>query len=137
MTAHNAAGATSQLSDPLTIPAAVEPRAAAVEPPAPPSNSFTIGMLKRNTHNGTARVAVTVPGPGTVALTEGNKLKAVSKTAPAGETLRLPIAPRGKTSKALLRRGKVKLHPTITYTPAGGTANAVQTAITLKEKVRG
>ena len=130
VTAHNAAGATSQLSDPLTIPAAVGP-------PTPPSNSFTIGMLKRNTHNGTARLAVSVPGPGTVALTETNKLKAVSKTAPAGEALRLPIEPRGKTSKTLLRRGKVKLHPTITYTPAGGTANAVQTAITLKEKVRG
>ena len=50
---------------------------------------------------------------------------------------RLALEPRGKSSKTLLRRGKVKLHPTITYTPAGGTANAVQTAITLKEKVRG
>ena len=55
-------------------------------PPSPPSNEFTLGKPKLNKRKGTARLAVTVPGPGELALS-GNGVKAagaaVAKTVTA------------------------------------------------------
>ncbi len=105
VTATNHAGSTSQTSAPHAVP----------------SNSFTIGKPKLNKKKGTAKLPVTVPGPGTVALA-GKRIVAVTKSAKAGGTLKLAVKAKGKAKRKLAKKGKAKVKLTVTFTPAGGTA---------------
>jgi hypothetical protein len=108
-----------------------------------PSNEFTIGNKKRNKKKGTATIAVTVPGAGTLTL-KGNGLKKqrpsraanarATKPVGAAGTLKLKVVPKGKTKKKLKKKGKAKVKPKITYTPTGGLANTKTTKVKLKKK---
>jgi hypothetical protein len=86
---------------------------------APPSNEFTIGKPKRNKHKGTAKLPVTVPGPGTLLLA-GSNLKQVTKEVGAAGEVRLRVKPKGKTKHRLSDKGKAKVDPEVTFTPTGG-----------------
>jgi hypothetical protein len=93
----------------------------------PTSNSFSFGELIRNKRKGTAMLPVSVPGPGTLALS-GNGVKAQTAKAVAGVsvsaagTLNVPLKPKGKLRKRLRSRHKAKVGLTITFTPSGDPA---------------
>ena len=94
---------------------------------------FSFGNLKRNKHNGTATLAVGVPGPGTLDLTgEGIKTQragggAVASRAVTGAgVVNLLIRPRRDTKKRLNKTGKAKVKVSVAYTPTGGTETNTQ-----------
>lgn len=110
-----------------------------------PPNDFTIGKTKRNKKKGTATVSVTVPGPGTLALT-GKNLKpqrpsgrgaggrrAVKPVAAAG-IVKLKIKATGKAKRKLKKKGKAKVTAKITFTPTGGLAATQTKSVKLKKK---
>jgi hypothetical protein len=95
----------------------------------PTSNLFSFGKLIRNRRKGTARLPVTVPGPGTLALggkgLRGQPVggKAVASTDVAGPgTVNLTIKPKGKLKKRVSSRHKAKVGVTVTFTPSGDPA---------------
>jgi YVTN family beta-propeller protein len=92
-----------------------------------------LGKLKRNKERGTATLTVEVPGPGTLGLSgkgvaeqERPTGRASSAAKGAGGTgkVRLKIKAKGKRKRKLNRAGEVKLVPEVSFTPAGGDANA-------------
>jgi hypothetical protein len=89
------------------------------------------GKLKRNTKKGTAKLSVTVPHPGPVALS-GKGLAKSKKTAKGAGTVKLKVKPKGKLKKKLAKKGKAKVKAKIAYTPAGG----VKTTLTKKLKLK-
>lgn len=105
------------------------------------SNEFTFGKLKRNKKAGTARLPVSVPGPGILTLT--GKGVANQRTAGAASaraavtaagTFRLLIKAKGKAKRKLRRRGKFKVTVSVTYTPNGGAANSRARTVRLIKK---
>jgi hypothetical protein len=106
----------------------------------PESNSVTFGKLQRNKKKGTARLPVTVPGKGTLALAgKGVKAQtagATAKTSVAGAgTVLLPIKAKGKARKRLFSTGKAKLRVSVTFTPTSDPADPPGTQ-TVKLKLR-
>jgi hypothetical protein len=109
-----------------------------------PLNSFSFGKVKDNRKKGTARLAVSVPGPGTLTLTgKGIKpdLRAGGATASiavaAAGTVQLPVNPKHKLRKKLRKRGKVKVKVSVTYTPRGeiaGDPNTLSRHVKLLKK---
>jgi hypothetical protein len=102
-----------------------------------PSNSFTLGSATRNKNKGNASLAVTVPGPGTLALS-GEGIKAQKAGGPvavhsvnAAGTVKLAVKAKGKKRKKLNSTGKVKVTAKITYTPTGGEAATRSTKVKL------
>ena len=104
-------------------------------PPPPPSNQFDFGKLKRNRGHGTAKLAVELPGPGTVKLAGRNLRRVTKHPAAAGEVM-LKVKPRGRTKRHLLRRGRATVRPRVTFTPTGGVANTRSERVRLVEKRR-
>jgi hypothetical protein len=86
--------------------------------PKPP-NLFSFGKLKRNRKKGTAKLAVSVPGAGTLTLSGKGVGKATRAVSSAG-SVKLLIDAKGKRERALERRGTVKLTVKVTFTPTGG-----------------
>ena len=106
----------------------------------PESNRITFGKLQRNKKKGTARLPVTVPGKGTLALSgKGVKAQAAGATAEtsvAGAgTVLLPIKAKGKTRKRLFSTGKAKVRVSVTFTPTSDPAEPPGTQ-TIKLKLR-
>jgi hypothetical protein len=104
------------------------------------SNGFTLGAPIRNKKKGTARLPVTVPGPGTLTLTGSGVVKRLS--APASKsvavgagTAKLVIKARGKTKRKLNRRGKAQVKVRVTYAPPGLNPYGQNTKVRLKKKI--
>jgi hypothetical protein len=100
------------------------------------SNAFTIGDAALNKKKGNARLPITVPDAGTLTVS-GKGVKArftAASTSVAAGTSNVVIKPKGKTRKKLSSRGKAKVKLSITYTPAGVSANTQQTKLKLKKK---
>jgi hypothetical protein len=97
-------------------------------PPAPPSNVVTIGKLKLNKKNGTAKLQVTVPGPGTVTVGDvkknGKRIKNASATQTGPSVATLVLKPTAKGRKALKTKGKLAFKARVTFTPLGGSAGS-------------
>jgi hypothetical protein len=101
------------------------------------SNGFTIGRAVPNKKKGTARLPVTVPDAGTLALSgKGVKGIAASKSVAVSGAgvVNLLIKAKGKTKRKLNERGKAKVKASITYTPTGLTGNTEQAKVKLKKK---
>jgi hypothetical protein len=102
----------------------------------PPSNVVALGKPALNKKKGTAKLPVTVPGPGTLTIadvkTTKNRVKAKTLTATAAGTLNLPVKPTSSARKTLKEKGKLKLKVAVTFTPTGGFAAAVTRKLTLK-----
>lgn len=96
----------------------------------PPANDFTIGKLKRNKRKGTAKLAVEVPGPGTLGLA-GKGLRAASQEAGGAGEVELPVKAKGNRKRKLDDRGKLKLEAEVTFTPTGGAPNTEATKVKL------
>jgi hypothetical protein len=105
---------------------------------APPPNDFSFGKLKRNKRNGTATLAVAVPGAGTLALTGDDVKQQPPKdtglTAPG--VVKLKVKAVGNGLFKLRHTGKAKVKVTVTYTPVGDLAapNTESTRVKLVER---
>jgi hypothetical protein len=97
-----------------------------------PANTFTLGAVKKNKKKGNATVTVSVPNPGSLAVS-GKGVKAVTATVAAAGEVPVKIAATGKKKGALRERGKVKVSPTFAFTPTGGTATDLAAKVKLKK----
>jgi hypothetical protein len=109
-------------------------------PPPPPSNVFTRGKLSLNKKNGSARLAINVPGPGSlIAIGKGGKAKKVKRAtlAPTGPgTVQLGLKPTAKGLKILKAKGRLKTRVDVFFTPTGGTASVQTYKVTLKKNLK-
>ena len=105
-------------------------------PPAPivPSNKFSFGKVKFNKAKGTAALAITVPGPGKLAL-GGKGVKKASKPVAAKGKATLTVKASGKALAKLNDKGAVTLKAKVTFTPTGGTAGVATKSLTLKKQL--
>jgi hypothetical protein len=104
-----------------------------------PTNSFTLGAVTRNKKKGTATLTATVPNSGELTGSgKGVKVASaarISKTVSAPGAVKLTIKAKGKKKKKLNETGKVKVNPTITYTPTGGDPRAQSIKVKLKKNL--
>jgi hypothetical protein len=108
-------------------------------PPPPPSNAISRGKLTLNKKNGTGKLAILVPGPGTlteVGKGKKKKVKGAALTVTAAGTIQVPLKPTALGRKTLKTRGKLKTGIEVTFTPTGGTANTQPYKITLKKTLK-
>ncbi len=118
---------------PVTPPTPDQPGPPAPDEPGPPpvvSNSFGFGKPALNKKAGTAKLPVTIPGPGALILS-GNGVVEQTKTPTAAGTVNLLVKAKG-SKKELLATGKVKVNVKVTYNPTGGTANSKTKTLVLK-----
>jgi len=99
-----------------------------------PLNTFTLGNAARNKKKGTATIAVTVPGPGSLAVS-GASLKSTQGAATTPGTVTLLLKARGKAKKKLRSTGKAKVKAAVTYAPAGGDPRTQSLVVKLKKKL--
>jgi hypothetical protein len=97
-----------------------------------PSNHFSFGKPKLNKKRGTAKLPVTVPGPGKLLLTGGGVVKQ-QKTPKAAGTVKMLVKVKGKKKSMLDTTGKLQVKVKVTYTPTGGTARSKSKRLVLKE----
>ncbi|HKF82980.1 MAG TPA: hypothetical protein VKB23_08480 [Solirubrobacterales bacterium] len=101
-----------------------------------PSNLIALGKPSLNKKKGTARLPVSVPGPGTLVIADvknsKRRIKAKTLTAIAAGTLKLPIKTTKSARKTLAEKGKLKLKVAVAFTPTGGFAASVTRQLTLK-----
>lgn len=105
-----------------------------------PTNLFTFGKLKRNTHKVTATLPVNVPGPGSLSLT-GSGVKTqrgggatASRTVTAAGTVKLLVKATGAKRHRLKKKGKVKVGLNVTFTPTYGDPNTRSERVKLIKK---
>jgi hypothetical protein len=106
-----------------------------------PTNTFSFGQMTRNKKKGTATLTLAVPNPGALAVSGKGAKEAfaagvgatAAKSVPAG-TVKLKIKAKGKKLKKLNQTGKVKLNPSITYTPTSGSPSTQSTKLKLKKR---
>lgn len=95
------------------------------------SNEFQFARKRINRSKGTAKVTVTVPGPGELTVSgKGLRGGAASSAGPGEVTL--PVRPSGKLRSKLRTRGRAKASPVVTFKPADGTPGAQATKVRLK-----
>ncbi len=115
-------------------------------PPAPlspimptPSNAFHVVSLKKST------LTVSLDSAGTVTATEAAKKKGGRKVAPLLKAssasggpgpVKLKLKLSGAAKAKLHRTGKVKVKPTLTFTPTGGTKSTQVRGFTVEEKAK-
>jgi hypothetical protein len=105
-----------------------------------PSHDFTIASIRRKPKKGIAKVGVTVPGPGSLALSgsgiraqqASGRLPLAAKTVAAG-TVELVVRAKGKKRRRLNRTGRVKVKASITYVPTGGSPGTQSTKLKLRK----
>ena len=106
-----------------------------------PSHHFTIESIKRNRRRGTATVRITVPGPGSLALS-GNGVRAqqasgrgplAAKTVSAAGPVKMLVRAKGRKRDRLDQTGRVKVRTAITYTPTGGSPETQQQKVKLRK----
>ena len=87
------------------------------------SHKFALGKVRLNRKTGTARLAVTVPGPGKLAIS-GNGVKAaravVARSVLATGMVQLLIKASGTKAMRLNQIGAVTVWPRVTYAPIVG-----------------
>jgi len=96
-----------------------------------PDNRFGLGSLKRNKRRGTAKLPASVPGPGTLELSQTRTLRGASLTATAVGPVTMVIRPTGRGSRALRRSGRLRVSANVTFTPQGGDPSTQTRSIRL------
>jgi DNA-binding beta-propeller fold protein YncE len=123
-TASNQAGSTDQLSEAIDI--------------------ITFGKTKLNPRNGTARLFVSVPSTGVLALKGKGVVRQRERPVRAGAdrkkvkkgTVKLLIKPKGKVKHKLLRRGRARIKVKVTFTPKTGAGATLRKSIKLIQRPR-
>jgi hypothetical protein len=131
----------SLATTPLALPSPI------TEPIAQPLTALLPGKLVRNRAAGSGILSITLPGPGTLTVSDARRkvavasayadgaTKATSKSAPilirtataqttGPQTVRVPIRPTAAARKLLRRSGRLPFHLQLTYAPASGTATS-------------
>ncbi|MGA8744761.1 MAG: hypothetical protein WB507_02730 [Solirubrobacterales bacterium] len=111
------AGSTTQTSAPVAI--------------------FSLGKVKANRRKGTASLAVQVAGPGALTLT-GKQLVKQQRTSSASSigTVKLLVKPKGKASRALRKKGKVRVAVIVTFMPQSGSGGSEAKTLVLRKTPR-
>lgn len=106
-----------------------------------PSHHFTIQSVKLNRRRGTAKLGVTVPGPGSLALS-GKGVRAqqaadshpdAAKSVSAAGAVKLLVKATGRKRERLDSTGRVKVRVSVTYTPTGGTSETQTRKLKLRK----
>ncbi len=120
-------------------------------PPPPPNDIGVPGSSVSFYSNGTFPVAVTVPAPGVLTLSQApaattsraaraaatrKLVKRATKIVTAAGKVKVKMRLTRKGRKVLRKKGKVKVRLAVTFTPTGGTANTEFTKVTIKKKRR-
>jgi hypothetical protein len=119
-----------------TLNASVDAVAVDSAPPGqalPPlgSNRFSFGKLKLNRSNGTATLAVKVPGPGSLTAKGKGIKRATAKAAKAG-TAKLRLKPTRTGLETLRLKHKLRVKVSVTFAPAGGSPRTATLPVVLK-----
>ena len=130
------AWATDAVANTATAVRTVTVVAAPVGPSVVPSiaNDFNIGKTKLNKKKGTAKVLVTLPGPGKLVIT-GNGVAKQRYFPKAAGLVKALVKAKGKKADTLNFTGKVRLKVKFTYTPTGGVAKVKIKRVTLKKNL--
>jgi hypothetical protein len=96
-----------------------------------PSNAFTLGAARLQKRRGTATLDATVPNPGELAV-DGKGIREPMTSVASPSTIRFQIQAKGPKRSKLKKHGKVKVTPTITYTPTGGEASIQSATVKLR-----
>ena len=111
------------------------------------SNRFSFGKLTLNRKNGSARLAVKVPGPGKLtakgvaasAKAKASKakkpqspLKPATVTATKASTVTIPLKPTPAAMKTLRTERKLRVKVAVTFDPAGGSPRTQTLPVVLK-----
>ena len=104
-----------------------------------PSNVISLNKAILKLKGSSARLPVTVPGPGKLKLkgagvaprSAGDGAVTSQKVKKAGKAT-LKIKPRGKTKSKLERSGRARVKVRITFSPKGGTPRTIKRTLTLK-----
>jgi Calx-beta domain/WD40-like Beta Propeller Repeat len=86
-----------------------------------PGHRFTLGQAHADRKTGTARLAVTVPGPGGLSISGRSVKAAEARTVRVAGTVQLLIRASRAKLRTLNRTGSATVQATVTYTPIGGT----------------
>ena len=86
------------------------------------ASGLRLGKPDRNRRRGTAKIPVSVPGAGDVKL-RSKKLRNKVVTTTEPRKLTLKVKPRGKTRRAIHRRGGMRVNVKVKYRPAVGSAS--------------
>jgi hypothetical protein len=100
-----------------------------------PPNAFDLGKTRLNSKRGTAKISVSVPGPGKL-IAHGKHVRRAERTTHEAETLSLPVVPTGKAKTSIKNKGSVKLKVAITYTPIGGAPRTTTEPLKLRARRR-
>jgi hypothetical protein len=130
--------AVSLVSTPLpTVPPPLPPTP---QPPVQIPNQIKKGKLALNRKNGTAELAIAVPGAGTLTAMDASTKIAIASTLTAKSdhkpmliktmtlhptaagTIEVPIRPTASGRRVLEEKGALEFHARLTFTPTGGTA---------------
>jgi hypothetical protein len=96
-----------------------------------PTNTFTLGAVTRRKKKGTATISVDVPNPGQLVASGKGVAGAVAAAGPG--PVQLPIRAKGSKKRKLNRTGKVRVAPSVTFTPTGGDPGTQATTLKLKK----
>jgi hypothetical protein len=109
-----------------------------------PSNAYSFDGVAVNKKNGTATLAVVVPGPGTLSLTgKGVKTQRSGREATASKNVtsaglvNLLIKAKGKAKKKLKKTGRAKVKVKVTYTPTGDAPGVPSTKTKRVKLIKG
>jgi hypothetical protein len=97
------------------------------------ANDFTIGKAKLNKNKGTARLAVDVPGAGSLELS-GKKAKPADAQADGPGKVNLPLKAKGNARRKLDEKGKSKVAFEVTFDPVGGDPSSRSGSVKLVKK---
>jgi YVTN family beta-propeller protein len=92
------------------------------------------GRLKHNSRRGTAKLAVRVPGPGTLKVS-GKGLVRHNASEVSPSTLRLPIKVKGKFRRRLRRTGRARVSLRFLFTPDGGISTRATRRVELLQRI--
>jgi hypothetical protein len=98
-----------------------------------PSTSFGLGKIQRNKLKGTAKLEVSLPGPGMVTV-HGKTVKAAAKSALQFGTVLMPVEAKGKAKKKLEGGGTAKVGVSVEFAPSGGAPRTRSKKIKLVRK---
>ncbi len=98
-----------------------------------PAARFSFGSLPLNRAHGTAKLNLSVPGPGKVTIS-GKGVRKASKSAAKAGNLNLPITPVGGAKAKLDRVGSASVKVLVKFAPTGGSPSALAKKVKLIKK---
>jgi hypothetical protein len=99
-----------------------------------PSNSFGVSSISKNKASGGATMTINVSNPGlTTVAGKGIHVPGGPKESTQAGPLLVKFKATGKTRRALMKSGSVKVHPRITFAPFNGDPSTGSVTVKLKK----